>query len=151
MSSAPAPVLVLLLDRTGDLFWLDRNQEVHAWEGDEPPTRAFEVRSTEQCVYLTRHQQILELFWTSPVIPNFDWNTWALGNDATQPATSAGKRSVRNAVYPPNIAGLMDLLCDGVREKLRHAVIESSDNDHQSGEIYLNVGDDAFVIKVATQ
>lgn len=151
MPSAPMPLVVLLLDRTGDLFWLDRHQEVHAWEGDQPPTQPFEVRSTNECVYLLRRQQILELFRTSPVIPEFDWDAWTLGNVPTHRTSPAIKSSVPTEDYAPDIAGLMSLVRDALGEKLRGVVIESSDNDHQSGEIYFDLGADAFVIKVATQ
>ena len=54
-------------------------------------------------------------------------------------------------LYPADIAGVMDCICRCLTDE-RHgvegAVIESSDNDHDSGEIYLDTPQGKFTIKI---
>jgi hypothetical protein len=45
------------------------------------------------------------------------------------------------------IAAVMDAICQGVVDNIRNSVIESSDNDNDSGEVYSEVYDQSGLYK----
>lgn len=61
------------------------------------------------------------------------------------------KNNDEDQLYPADIAGIMDCICRGLTDKsqgVEGAVIQSSDNDHDSGEIYVDTPQGKFTIKV---
>lgn len=70
---------------------------------------------------------------------------------------SPGDRNAVVSKYSPDIAGIMSCLCDALTDSAHGVdgcVIESSDNDNQDGEIFIetpdgNGGTAAYLIKVA--
>ena len=62
------------------------------------------------------------------------------------------KTNVSDQLYPAEIAGVMDCICRGLTD-VNHGVagasIQSSDNDNDSGEIFLDTPQGTFIIRIA--
>ncbi len=61
------------------------------------------------------------------------------------------KKTAADQRYPADIAGVMDCICRGLTDEghgVEGTIIEFSDNDHDSGEIYVDTPQGKFTIKV---